>query len=290
MGPGEIYYRCPRSSGSLKEAKAESWLPFGKELLLGRLIMLLERHFVEKPWGREDIPAVFGAPAGQRIGEVWYEAPDGAPLPLLVKWLFTSEKLSIQVHPSDEQALARGLSSGKEECWYIVDAEPGAVLGIGTTQTLTADELRAASLSGEIEGLMDWKPVQAGDYFYIPAGTVHAIGAGITLVEVQQYADITYRLYDYGRPRELHLDDGVAVSKAAPYADPRSGKAKGNTQLVDGPYFKLWLVDNADALAALPADNQRWIVPLEGHQAGQCQLADAGVIVPFNAPVLVASV
>jgi mannose-6-phosphate isomerase len=280
MGPGEIYYRCPRSSG----------LPFGKELLLGRLIMLLERHFVEKPWGREDIPAVFGAPAGQRIGEVWYEAPDGAPLPLLVKWLFTSEKLSIQVHPSDEQALARGLSSGKEECWYIVDAEPGAVLGIGTTQTLTADELRAASLSGEIEGLMDWKPVQAGDYFYIPAGTVHAIGAGITLVEVQQYADITYRLYDYGRPRELHLDDGVAVSKAAPYADPRSGKAKGNTQLVDGPYFKLWLVDNADALAALPADNQRWIVPLEGHQAGQCQLADAGVIVPFNAPVLVASV
>jgi mannose-6-phosphate isomerase len=279
----------------LKEAKAESWLTVTTDLLLGLRAMNLERHFVEKPWGRDDIPPAFGAPAGQRIGEVWYEAPDGRPLPLLVKWLFTSEKLSIQVHPSDDQARARGLASGKEECWYIVDAEPGAVLGIGTTQTLTADELRAASLSGEIEGLMDWKPVQAGDYFYIPAGTVHAIGAGITLVEVQQYADVTYRLYDYGRldtgvMRELHLEDGVAVSKAEVYADPRSGKAKGNAQLVDGPYFKLWLVDSADALAALPADNQRWIVPLQGHQAGQCQLADAGVIVPFNAQVLVASV
>jgi mannose-6-phosphate isomerase len=279
----------------LKEAKAESWLTVTTDLLLGLRAMNLERHFVEKPWGRDDIPPAFDAPAGQRIGEVWYESPDGAPLPLLVKWLFTSEKLSIQVHPSDDQARARGLASGKEECWYIVDAEPGAVLGMGTTRPLDTAELRAASLSGEIEGLMDWKPVQAGDYFYIPAGTVHAIGAGITLVEVQQYADITYRLYDYGRldkgvMRELHLEDGVAVSKAEGYADPRSGKAKGTTQLVDGPYFKLWLVDNADALAALPADKQRWIVPLEGHQAGQCQLADAGVIVPFKAPVLVASV
>ena len=151
---------------------------------------------------------------GQRIGEIWYEAPDGRPLPILVKWLFTSEKLSIQVHPDDAQAKTRGLISGKEECWYIVDAEPDAVLGMGTLKALSDEELRTASLSGEIEQLMDWKPVTAGDYFYIPAGTVHAIGAGITLVEVQQYADVTYRLYDYGRPRELHLDDGVAVSDA----------------------------------------------------------------------------
>ncbi len=160
--------------------------------------MKLAKHLVEKPWGRTDIPAQFGDINGRRIGEIWYEAPDGRPLPILVKWLFTSEKLSIQVHPNDDQARARGLPSGKEECWYIVDAEPGAVLGMGTTQPLNSAELRAASLSGEIEQLMDWKPVKAGDYFYIPAGTVHAIGAGITLVEVQQYADITYRLYDYG--------------------------------------------------------------------------------------------
>ncbi len=251
--------------------------------------MQLERHFVEKPWGRTDLPAAFAAPNGQRIGEVWYETPDATPLPLLVKWLFTSEKLSIQVHPSDAEAHARGLVSGKEECWYIVSAEPGAVLGIGTIRPLDSDELRAASLSGEIEHLMDWKPVKAGDYFYIPAGTVHAIGAGITLVEVQQYADITYRLYDYGRPRELHLDDGVAVSKATPYADPRSGRATGNVKLVDGPHFKLWLVSDADGLGAIPDDAVLWVVPLSGEGAGSCRLLNAGEMLSFEALMLVAS-
>jgi mannose-6-phosphate isomerase len=251
--------------------------------------MLLERCFVEKPWGRTDLPSGFHAPSQQRIGEVWYESADAVPQPVLVKWLFTSEKLSIQVHPSDDEAAARGLPSGKEECWYIVDARPGAVLGIGTTRPLAHDELRAVSLSGEIEQLIDWKPVQAGDYFYIPAGTVHAIGAGITLVEVQQHADITYRLYDYGRPRELHLEDGVAVSKAAPYADRRSGHAVASRQLVDGPHFRLWLVADADAIAALPSDVPRWVMPLEGDAVGQCDLLGPGCPLPFEAKMLVAS-
>ena len=237
--------------------------------------MELQTHFVEKPWGRTDLPSAFGAPDGQRVGEVWYETPDSAPLPLLVKWLFTSEKLSIQVHPSDAEAQMRGLTSGKEECWYIVDAAPGAVLGIGTIRPLGSGELRDASLSGEIEQLMDWKPVKAGDYFYIPSGTVHAIGAGITLVEVQQYADITYRLYDYRRPRELHLVDGVAVSKAVPYADVRSGQMAGNAQLVDGPYFRLWIVIDKDGLAPVPDGVIRWVIPLEGKETGKCSLIPA---------------
>jgi mannose-6-phosphate isomerase len=159
---------------------------------------------------------------------------------------------------------ARGMPSGKEECWYVVDAEPGAVIGIGTKRPLSSEELHAASLSGEIEGLMDWKTVSAGDYFYIPAGTIHAIGAGISLVEVQQYADITYRLYDYGRDRELHLDDGVAVSSATPYADPRSGHAGTGTQLVDGPHFELWYVRDMDELPPLPPLANIWIIPLSG--------------------------
>lgn len=251
--------------------------------------MDLERHFVEKPWGRIDVPTCFATPSAQRIGEVWFETPDAAPLPLLVKWLFTSEKLSIQVHPSDAEAQASGHPSGKEECWYIVDADPGAVLGIGTIRPLDSDELRDASLSGEIEQLMDWKPVKAGDYFYIPAGTVHAIGAGITLIEVQQYADITYRLYDYGRPRELHLDDGVAVSKALPYADPRSGRAVGNKQLVDGPHFQLWMIADAAGLAAIPNDVVRWVVPLSGDALGSCRLMKAGEALSFDGPMLVAS-
>ncbi len=251
--------------------------------------MQLMKHIVEKPWGRYDIPAAFGDFSGRQVGEIWYQAgADDAlltPLPLLVKWLFTSEKLSIQVHPNDIEAQARGLPSGKEECWYIVDAEPGAVLGMGTKHPLTPAELRAASLSGEIEALMDWKPVKAGDWFYIPAGTVHAIGAGITLVEVQQYADITYRLYDYGRldkgkARELHLDDGVAVSKAAPYADPRCGFAGGSAQLIDGPYFGLWLLDGHDGGVPIPQAKRRWIIPLTGEmQAGDMRVHPSQCVV-----------
>jgi mannose-6-phosphate isomerase len=244
--------------------------------------MKLTTHLVEKPWGRTDIPPAFGDMGGRKIGEIWYD--DGAtdPLPILVKWLFTSQKLSIQVHPDDAQAKARGLASGKEECWVIVSAEPGATLGMGTQRQLSPEELREASLSGEIEALMDWKPVHAGDYFYIPAGTVHAIGAGITLVEVQQYADITYRLYDYGRPRELHLEDGVAVSRAGPYADPRSGHLNGSRRLVDGPHFRLDYVAVVARQPIAPSTQQRWIIPLTGSVSmgaetvtqGECALAD----------------
>lgn len=259
--------------------------------------MKLSRHLVEKPWGRVDIPEAFGHFAGRQIGEIWFEAPEGRELPVLVKWLFTSEKLSIQVHP--------GGASGKEECWYVVSAEPDAVLGIGTKQPMDADALRSASLDGSIEQLMDWKPVKAGDFYYIPAGTVHAIGAGVTLVEVQQYADITYRLYDYGRLdngelRELHLEDGVAVSKPAPYADGRSGQAKPGDQLVDGPFFRLWLVEGEAQFEALPSDMERWVVPLSGAvqlcgdvaQIGDCLLVEPGVPVEGvdDARLLVAAV
>ncbi len=253
--------------------------------------MKLTKHLVEKPWGRTDVPAAFGDMGDRRIGEIWYERAQGAPLPILVKWLFTSEKLSIQVHPNDAQARDRGLQSGKEECWFVVHAEPGAVLGIGTQQELSADALRAASLSGEIESLMDWKPVSAGDYYYIPAGTVHAIGAGITLVEVQQFADITYRLFDYGRPRELHLDDGVAVSVATPYCDARSGRVAGGQQLVDGPHFQLWYVDHQSQIDALDLTGHCWIVPLTGTVSvadeiapvGECLVVDGAVSIEISA-------
>ncbi|MBP6441090.1 MAG: class I mannose-6-phosphate isomerase [Sphingorhabdus sp.] len=253
--------------------------------------MKLAKHLVDKPWGRTDIPAEFGTMSGCRIGEIWYSAETEAPLPILVKWLFTSERLSIQVHPNDAQAQKRGMPSGKEECWYVVDAEPGAVIGVGTKRSLTREELHAASLSGEIEGLMDWKPVKAGDYFYIPAGTVHAIGAGITLVEVQQYADITYRLYDYGRDRELHLNDGVAVSSATPYTDRRSGNAPTGAQLVDGPHFQLWYVRDMDDVAALPTSGNIWITPLSGRVQTDGEVAAKGdcVVTSGNAKITFSS-
>ncbi len=222
---------------------------------------------VEKPWGRTDLPASFGGSGDMRVGEIWFDAPDGRALPLLVKYIFTSENLSIQVHPDDAQAKARGLHGGKSECWYILDAEPGATLAIGTTHRLDGEALRAAALDGTLEALMDWRPVQAGDYAYIPAGTIHAIGAGITLVEVQQNNDVTYRLYDYGRPRELHLDDGVQVSKAEPYARSIQAAALGeNRRLLegDGIPFALDMVAWAAGEKVVLPSGQVWFVPMSG--------------------------
>lgn len=173
---------------------------------------------VEKPWGRPRLPAPFTAAANQCIGEVWYQSPsERLPLSLLVKYLFTSENLSIQVHPDDNHARARGLAGGKEECWYILNAEPGALLGIGTIRPLPAADLREAAEMGELPQLMQWHSAKPGMLFHIPPGTIHAIGAGITLIEVQQNRDITYRLYDYGRARELHLIDGSEVADAQPF-------------------------------------------------------------------------
>ena len=196
---------------------------------------------VEKPWGVDRLPAPFVSRAGSRIGEIWFEPP--AQLPdLLVKYIFTSEALSVQVHPSDAQTLAAGLGrQGKEECWLIVDAQPGAVLGIGFREVFSVEQLREAALDGSIEALLEWHPVQAGDFFYIPANTVHAIGAGVSLIEVQQNSDVTYRLYDYGRPRELHLDQGAAVALGEPY--PHGSRAFAPlgeaVRLVEGPLFRL---------------------------------------------------
>jgi mannose-6-phosphate isomerase len=205
---------------------------------------------VAKPWGRDHLPAPFVAPAGERIGEIWFEPPADLPA-LLVKYIFTSEKLSVQVHPSDAQLPGHG----KEECWLILDAEPGASLGIGFRDAITSEALRAAALDGSIEHLLEWHPVAAGDFFYIPAGTVHAIGPGVSLIEVQQNSDVTYRLYDYGRPRELHLDDGIAVARGEPHAlRHRAHAPLGTTvRLVEGPLFRLDQV-RGDSFAGLAAD------------------------------------
>jgi mannose-6-phosphate isomerase len=254
-----------------------------RKITVRRKEMKLKKHMVEKPWGRTDIPSAFGDMEGRRIGEVWFEGDESSPFPILIKWLFTSEKLSIQVHPDDVQAKARGQASGKEECWFVVEAEPGAVLGIGTTKPLDAAELRAASESREIEHLMDWKPVKAGDFFYIPAGTVHAIGAGITLVEVQQHADITYRLYDYGRPRALHLDDALDVSNAEPYADARSGNVGAGPLVIDSTHFHLRHVTDVGQLSELPTDTQLALIPVEGEVFVEGNSVFAGDCVIFEA-------
>ena len=245
----------------------------------------LPTRTVEKPWGRDVLPAPFIAPLGTRIGEIWFEPPPELPS-LLVKYIFTAEKLSVQVHPDDAQALAAGHDNlggggGKEECWLVIDAEPGATLGVGFGEALSSEQIRAAALDGSIEQLLVWHPVSAGDFFYIPANTVHAIGAGISLIEVQQNADITYRLYDYGRPRELHLDAGVAVARGEPH-DPALRfhvPDTGTVKLAKGRYFTLHRLDGepeADLRAAysgpllvVPRFGELWIGG-EALRPGEC--------------------
>ena len=230
----------------------------------------LTQKTVEKPWGRHDLPAIFPNPDGQKIGEIWFDGPEGRHPPLLVKYIFTSEKLSVQVHPNDSEAADRELTGGKSECWYVLDAEPDARLGIGMTRELNGEELRAAALDGSIEALMDWKKVQPGSFYYIPAGTIHAIGGGLTLVEVQLNNDVTYRLYDYGRPRELHLDDGVAVAKAVPYPMAEqifpAGSAARMLEGADKPFTLDMVAPAAGESLTLP-EGQSWFIPLAGHGA-----------------------
>lgn len=239
--------------------------------------MKLNLQYVEKPWGRTSLPPMFEPPKGKRIGEIWFTGD--ADLPLLAKYIFTSERLSIQVHPNDEQAWARGLRSGKTECWYILEAEPDASIGLGLTHIVAPAELRASALDGSIEQLIDWKPVAAGDFILVPPGTIHAIGSGIALLEFQQNADITYRLYDYGRPRELHLEDGIAVATAAPFDEHLIRHVfQGEEQvLVDGPAFRL-VSTKKDVFT----DERRWVMPIAGNVkfgdhiagAGECLVVD----------------
>lgn len=245
--------------------------------------MLLETKTVEKPWGKDILPAPFTAPAGKRIGEVWFVPPQDLPQ-LLVKYIFTSEKLSVQVHPSDTQTQAAGLGrQGKEECWLVIDAEPDATLGIGFEEAIDAATMRQAALDGTVEQMLVWHPVKAGDFFYIPANTVHAIGGGCSIIEIQQNSDITYRLYDYGRPRELHLDEAIRVAKGAPH-DPalRRHIPAGDISLVEGPYFRLDQVEGLPSAAqAAKYHGCLLVIPRTGKACvedepvlpGQCALA-----------------
>ncbi|BAI97845.1 MULTISPECIES: class I mannose-6-phosphate isomerase [Sphingobium] len=226
----------------------------------------LVAQVIEKPWGRTDIPSHVSANDGRRIGEVWFSSEQRIDLPLLVKYIFTSDNLSVQVHPNDEQAQQHGMAGGKSECWYVLDAAPDARLGIGMCQAVTSEQLRAAALDGSIETLMEWKPVKPGSFYYIPAGTVHAIGGGVALVEIQQNNNVTYRLYDYGRPRELHLDQAVAVSVAEPYSLPdRIIALTAEERLIGSAApFTLDIVQGQAQTSQQIKGEMSWFIPLAG--------------------------
>lgn len=246
---------------------------------------------VRKPWGRRDLSPWHAAPAPVPVGEMVYDG--GGDSPLLIKALFTAERLSVQVHPDDAAAQALGLPRGKDEAWIILAAEPGATIGLGLRRSVSHDELSVAAQDGSIEDLVDWRPASPGDVFYAPAGTIHAIGAGLTLIEVQQNLDLTYRLFDYGRPRALHLGNGLAVAAREPWQPQAATRAlaPGRHVLVEGPSFVVERVISNGCGWVDPAPGRStWLAILAGNgriggaacSAGEVWLVDARSTVDFD--------
>ena len=286
----------------------------------------LKPRFVERVWGRTSLaPWYDGAPGtvpGAKIGEAWLTGAEclieggehdgrtlgdlsaqctgtldgnvgGGEFPLLVKMLFPDEKLSVQVHPGDEEANALGLTRGKTECWYVLEARPGASVACGLQDGVTVEDLRSSSdgLEGGMEALLKMVPVSEGDMVLVDAGTVHAIGPGVTLLEVQQTSDTTYRLFDYGRDRELHLEEGLKVVKVKtgagkiPAKEVDGSGSEVQTRLIAGKYF---VVDRFEVPAGyafeMPMDGVGCVVGIKGKAAANAVRFGVGeaVVVPVG--------
>lgn len=258
--------------------------------------------FSPRPWGRKNLkPWYESTGATEPVGEAWLTGPESmvetgamsgktlatvasdtgsellgeggeAEFPLLVKLLFPDDKLSVQVHPDDAQAQAMGQPRGKTECWYVLEAKPGATIMLGLKPGASVDQVRASIANGTLEELMEFVPVQVSDMVFVDAGTVHAIGPGVTLLETQQTSDITFRMYDYGRPRELHVDQALGVMKLKTAA----GKVKpvtmdGFTRLIEQKYFT---VDRYDVVAGSEV-----LVSTDGRPGCLVGLSGAAVVI-----------
>lgn len=234
--------------------------------------LLLLPEFYERVWGTHDLSEFYPSHkiGNQPIGEVWLTG-DGCRVangslqgrtlgelaqqfgtdlsgsaardrrfPLLMKIIFPKDKLSVQVHPDDDGAAKAGLPCGKTECWYVLSAERGARVALGLKSGTRRTQVEASIRDNTMERLLNWIEVTPGDLIYVDAGTIHAIGPDCVLLETQQNSDTTYRLYDYGRPRELHIERGLEAMKEV----TRAGKVKsrggnGRVVLVSSPCFEV---------------------------------------------------
>jgi mannose-6-phosphate isomerase len=254
---GRLDLRPWYSSTGTNEPVGEAWLT-GPECVVET-----------GPMARRTLAAVV-AEVGDAVVGAGASGEGGPEFPLLVKILFPNDKLSVQVHPDDEHAQAMGQPRGKTECWYVLEAEPGATVALGLREGAGADAVRSAVADGSLEELLHQVPVAAGDMVFVDAGTVHAIGPGVVLLETQQTSDTTFRLYDYGRPRELHLEQGLRVMKtrtAAGKVEPRA--MDGFVRLIEQRYF---VVDRYEI-----AGGSEILVPTDGPGCLVC-LAGAGVV------------
>ncbi len=223
-----------------------------------------------KPWGILDLRPWNNADnEGSASGEIWYERPGeaGAVPSLLLKLLFTNQPLSIQVHPDDAFAHSIGLPNGKTEAWYVLSARTGAKIACGLTHDLTAQQLRAAIRDGSIADIVVWRAVSSDDVIFIPAGTIHAIGAGLVMAEIQQRSDATFRMFDFGRNRELHAESAIMVADAGPAKSPVQKLRLTNERvlLVSDSHFVFERIDLTPHSAwCLEADRETWLLIVGG--------------------------
>lgn len=233
-------------------------------------IELARARMVTKPWGVTDLsPWSKASREGRNIGEIWYERP-GQPASepaLLLKLLFTSQQLSIQVHPDDAYAQSVGLPNGKTEAWYVLKAATGAKVALGLKQQMTPVQLREAIDDGSIADLVAWQTVSTNDVVFVPAGTIHAIGADLVIAEIQQRSDTTFGLFDYGRKRELHVERAVAVANARPPDDQERPMRFSDERilLVSNSHFVFERFDlAANTSWRLDAERETWLLVLGG--------------------------
>lgn len=243
----------------------------------------IEPQFVPRVWGYRDLRPWYDRVADvEPIGEVWLTGDDcrvatgpfegkrlaevfaeggealaGCTLqdacsPLLIKVLFAREKLSVQVHPGDALARQSGFPRGKTECWYALSAEPGAQVAVGMKPGTTLEKIREGIRDGSLEGSLSMLPVDRGDMIFVDAGTVHAIWPGSVLLETQQYCDLTYRMYDYGRPRELHIEKSLEATRLTTRAGKVAPQAlPDRTLLLDTDYFRIERVPVKGAMSSV---------------------------------------
>ena len=295
--------------------------------------LLMQPGFDPRPWGTLDLAPIYpNHRFEEKIGEAWLSGDDcrvaNGPLrgqtlaslsqqhqrhlvgeaardpkrfPLLLKFLFPREKLSVQVHPDDAQAQRVGEPWGKTECWYVAHAQPGAQIALGLKPGITAARLKESIHQKRAEELLNWINVYAGDMIYVAGGTVHTLGPGSIIVETQQQSDMTYRLYDYGRPRELHLEDGLAAvketvksGKVIRPAPSEVGSAPGKKRyslLVNAPYFAVEMFEMKEPHSLRTCDDSnrtsaQILVALEGCGVIEMRGSEAVTIAKGDAVVV----
>jgi mannose-6-phosphate isomerase len=256
--------------------------------------LLMSPAFDPRPWGALDLSAIYpNHKFNERIGEAWLTgdncvvangplanrsvadlskefgpelvgtaARDPQRFPLLLKFLFPEEKLSVQVHPDDATAQRSGEPWGKTECWYVAHAKPGSQIALGLKPGVTRAQFEQGIHENRAEELLNWINVYQGEMIYVAGGTVHTLGPGSVIVETQQQSDTTYRLYDYGRPRPLNLERGLAsvkertasgkVIRPAPVSI-HGGKSRQSSMIV-APYFTVDLFELKEPQAFSTAD------------------------------------